>query len=264
MDTYCGRAPFGSFSEAAYDCQLPLLTTGEIHVPAWPISSVRNVYLNWQSVLQVSAASNVTLPSLFTTNTPGSLNLTSVVAGVYTTTPLTYASNPTLGQLVTAINNVSGWSATINSKYNSYPSADIIEGQNLQQNGVPLNVWDSTSVSQYTVDPRRGIIRIGMPFSWFAYDWDTSSRMNPLSPPFFQDRVRVVWTGGYNDSGNFPWPADLNYVIAELTGFYFDGKQGQVGMENFDNRYQYSLTDDKDRIPLKCKQILDAYRERWI
>src|SRR5579863_4241563 len=192
MARYCNRH---SFAQATYDMIWPLLTTGEIHLPVYPITRLIRISINWDSTLQITGPGPVIIVDTTTT----AVNLQQSVSGVMTTVAtLTFASYPTLGQMATAISNTSGWAATVNSSYSSYPSTDIVPGQLLQQNGTPLAIWDSASVSQYTGDFDRGIVRIGLPFNWFAYDGSGGGKRgdSPFSPPFFQDRIRCQWVGG--------------------------------------------------------------------
>lgn len=237
IDKYLGRF----IVKAEYD-QVFLNRTYEILLPAYPVDYVARVMTSKVDVATLTGSSAVSTFGVSST----ALKLVKIVNGARTTTSLSFASYPTLSQLAAAATAVSGWSMTVASDYQSYPSTDLVEGQTgSAKHGAAISLW--TDGSNYEVDARRGAVNL-------RGNWSSAWLADSCYQP---EQVRIVWTGGYD-----PIPTDLQQICADLVASDWDkSKSRQLVSESLG---EYSYTLDVASLPLSSKTILSKYKDRLV
>lgn len=228
VDVYCKR----NLAEATYDRMVSVLTNGDVHLKAYPVSRLVRVLYDRLEVLTVTTTAKIGVVSTGS----GAIFLQALANGVLVPTTLTYADYPTLGQLVTAISAVSGFTASVDSDYADYPSTDLVPGVHLQNPNMKLPIFYGNNAG-FSVDSESGILHLGF-------------------QPY--DKIKVSWVGGYST-----YPEDLKGVIADMVGQAFEGKIGMITGESFGGEYSYTLAPlATQSIPLTNKIILDSYKDR--
>ena len=189
------------------------------------------------------------------------LNLMSIVNGVRSTFTLPYSLYPTMISLAGAINNMAGWSATVETGFELFPSSDLVAtsfgtctGQGAGGGGqgpatVP-NWQDYVGSFDYQTN---GIIYGLLPIALASgYQSPTAINLN-----MFRDfKWRILYTAGYEQI-----PADLKAVTANLTMSAYNGGR-DVQTENLQGwSYTYFTSNE---MAMNDKRILNKYRERMI
>jgi hypothetical protein len=255
VDTYCGRY----FTLQDYDMIWRVLTNGEVHLPAYPVTQIYRVMFDRLDVLSIY--STAAIANVSTTATGFWAQYLS--NGSFIPTTLAYADYPTLGALATAINGLPTFRCNLLSGYAAIPSSDLIAGQNGNAGSSAFfGVWSSFTSPQYYCDLDRGMLKIADPFGPWGLGLDPSAMKyngGGAGVPILRDRVRITWNGGYN-----PYPADLQLAIAELVGYYFDGITGSQNSEILGGEYTYTIQLDCKRIPIPCRIILNQYRDHQV
>ncbi len=191
------------------------------------------------------------------------INLVSSTNGVTTTTPLLFATYTTLGALATAINAVSGWTATVNAgNYGSWAVTELFcddGSQGALDEGVSLRVF-TQDVSKMRVDSRTGMISLGYGAAtsgfgpkwgptWFAMD-------DPTGYGFDDNFVRVIYDAGYDVV-----PPPIQQATAELTKDILERFRTDFALKGESiGAYKYELRDRYDGIPQHVRQTLS----RWV
>ena len=259
MDRYTGRM----LAQGTYDRKLKVLTTGDVHLTAYPVQQINRVLSDRDSALSVT--STAVEWSVSTSWANGGVYLTWFNSGTWSNETLTYAEYPTVSQMATAISGVSTFTCTVQG-YGPYPSSDLISGININgQAGTTSNntlmIWKQTN-SMFEVLEDAGILRLGeQPLGnpggfmatggGYGFSGFGGRRHN------HRGYVRVVWQGGFD-----PYPEDLCYCAAELVGWIYNGKNNALTSESYGADYSYVLRIDPKRIPITSKQILDSYKDR--
>lgn len=269
--SFCNR----DFNRQTYTEYHPPSLEGLILLGQAPVNSLTRVSANLDIAVTVTASESAFQIAYLSFTSTGDysgsdtaqvytgIQLTSVASGVTTTTAITFAANPTISQLVSAINAVSGWTATLNSSsYGAWPTSEIYcqdGGQGaIGGNGVFLQVFSQDISAR--VDHRTGMIALGPGYSttgfgpkwgpdWLAFD-------TPAYWPNFNTIVRVVYDAGYDVIPPLVQQsvADITKVI--LLRFLSDYtlKKESIGA------YSYELRDIWDAIPVSARQSLSLYR----
>ncbi|MBS3904802.1 MAG: hypothetical protein KGZ39_05705 [Simkania sp.] len=232
MERYCKRRLVkGDYDEIYYDRTL------ELYLTAYPVDYVIRVFDEHQSAIKITGP---TSSSYGISN--NNLNLVDGTTRAVTTIDLDYA-NLSLSDLVDAINNESGWAASVAAKYASRLAVDLISSAGSTPNN--LQVWDG--FGSYQLDPKRGILE-------------------PNRKCGCNHTVRVIWNGGFD-----PLPDDLKFVVAELITTFFNDIGGFAGQPTrvsekldeysydlqFSNQFRSKLTPD-------LLSILSNYKDRYI
>jgi len=227
VDTYTKR----NLAEATYSRLCPVLSNGDVLLKAYPVTRLIRVQHERLEVVTIRTTAAIGIASTST----AALFLQALSNGVLVPTTLSYATYPTLTQLVAAINNVSGFTATVDTGYGDYPSSDLVSGY--QSSGESMRFAIHTGNGDFCVDEATGILHLGFK----SYD-----------------KIKVSWVGGYSD-----YPDDLKSVIADLVGNVYSGKVGSVVSESFGGEYSYTIAPlATQSIPVTNKIILDSYKDR--
>lgn len=243
MDRYCNR----NLARATYDKVVKVLTTGDILLPAYPVESVTRVC--GTQVPAISVASTAAIATAHVTTS--SVILQHLNNGALTPIIITFEDAPTIEALVDEINDATTFSASVIGDYGPCPASDLVSGTTLNGAG-NLPMWQASNVL-YQMDADKGILHVGEGTYGYA---DTVACLS-------RDRVKVTWTGGYDDEGTFPWPDELKGVAADLVGYFYDGLTGAMTSENFAGKYSYTVgAIDVHRLPITAKKVLDTYKNR--
>jgi uncharacterized protein YyaL (SSP411 family) len=157
---YCGR----DFVARPYDELYDGTGTAELLLRQYPVLSVERVAACPATVLRVSNTSSANQRASVQVTRDG-LTLIRVASGTQTTdTSVTFAANATIAALATAITALgNGWSATAESAYENYASADLrpvqgaLNAKNVQA-AIKLHVEE---LSDYEVIAERGVLLYG-------------------------------------------------------------------------------------------------------
>lgn len=189
------------------------------------------------------------------------INLVSAASGVSQTTPLYFSSMTTINDLVTAVNAVSGWTATATTDYGLWPIGEIygdaISQGALTNRGVQLRVF-SEDVSTAHVDRRTGMLSIGISqYSGVGPSWGPAWSAFDFQGLYFGDQtVRVNYNAGFTTVPEAIRSATIE--IAKLVGDQllvdFNLKSEDIG------DYSYDLNDTLLTIPYPIAQKLSLYR----
>lgn len=280
MVTFCNR----QFTLATYTKVFPIKSEGVIFLDAWPVQTILRVTLDRVSAMTISSTADV---ATFATGTVDDVGHLYLYAPAVSADPidLSFATYTTIGDLATAINGQSGWSATVVSQYSGYPTSDVYPGLSCTaaNQGSGLQIWSDQGTAQYQVEPDSGFIRALIGAQWFvngfdlwggnswgedygsnsnvALDWQFGiGAWQPYG--YWSDvyrRARVVWTGGYSTL-----PADLLQAEADMVKSIYNGKDGYVVREKL-GYHEYELAPlNIDRMPMTARRVLDSYRNRGL
>ena len=201
----------------------------------FPVTAVTKVQKGETSPLYISNSNQFTSAVVSVTET----KVVLIYNGVTYAGDLTFATNTTLGALVTAINAAgSGWKAvTQTSDFNSILSTELLPlfGQSALYNR-NVQVWIPSQDFPYLdVDYVNGILR----------------SEQSIAGEF--EKVYVNYTAGY-----VTIPADLQYAVKLwVKDIYTRHQESAVGL------LSYSITGvrkDYEQIPYSAKLILDNYK----
>jgi hypothetical protein len=132
------------------------------------------------------------------------LTLTVTVGGVDTpaTNNLTYAANPTLGQLAAAVDAAGySWTATVPANLATWPSAELVGGdvgQDATGIGAGLNLYAEV-VANCRLDRSTGELSVGIGGGSSTADsprW--GPYQDPADPAWDRARVRVIYDAGFD------------------------------------------------------------------
>jgi hypothetical protein len=264
MDRYTGR----NLEQGTYDEVLKVLTTGNVHLPAYPVQQINRVLSDRDNALSVTSTAAVWSISTTATDTvanPG-IYLTWFASGTWSNTTLTYAAYPTFTQMAAAISDVATFTCTVDASYAPYPTSDLIAGQTLngetmgQAGNGNLMLWKQTG-SLFEWNPDNGILILGVQPIGDPGGFMANSNGYGLSgyggrQNFHRGWVRVIWQGGYN-----PYPEDLCVCAADMVGWMWDGKTNALVSEEYVGDYIYQMSLDLRRVPITCQAILNTYKD---
>jgi hypothetical protein len=160
------------------------------------------------------------------------LALTTMISGVRTDTVLSFATYPTLGQLVTAINAL-GFTATL-GQYQTTACQDLVPQFGAVGNGglITCYAWMDYNGPQYYWE-RYGTVR------WLPRGLG----------------MRFVYTGGFANV-----PEEIKQVAAHLAMQDYTSPDGKVKTELL-GQYSYTLFDP-DKLAISDRKVLSYYRNR--
>lgn len=229
----------------------------------------RRIYLKNKHVTSISRVAQGPIQLALITNTDGNasratvaftvagdppftsasgLTLTSYSGGTATTNSPTFASNTTVGVLVTAINAISGWSATLTDSSLASTACvdlDLDPGpRSAKGTGASLYgyAWD---VEDYEADYLNGVLTL-------KYLWASNAGQGgDVHRPW---GVRIAYTAGW-----LTIPADLKRACILTCQSIFENTPvaGTIKSESTPE-YAYTLSDRVDLIPATAKTILHA------
>lgn len=196
----------------------------DLNLRQFPVLGVESVRSGLSSVLNVTNSvaqrAVVTLQSSGDPETgpaPTGLTLVSWTSGVKASQSVTFAANPTLSAVASAITGLGGgWSATADPTYALFPSVDLraVQGSSAA-GGKTAQLVMHTSDVDFTVDERTGTVSLGT----MPNGSTNSPRWGPSWSQEFDDvsiyggtnGVRIVYTAGWRNV-----PADITQGVVEV------------------------------------------------
>ena len=267
---YCNR----NFTRQTYTEYSTPSLDGLVLLREMPINGVSRISVRLDDAVQITANSGTFQIAYLTFTTTGDyaasdaelvctgIELNSVSNGVASSTPITFAANPTIQSLVDSINAVSGWVAILTGGYAAWPTSEIYcqgTGQGaLIDAGVTLQVFSQDT--QGSVDRRTGMLSLGTGYNttgfgprwgpdWMAFDY-------PSLYPFSDGVVRVKYDAGFDVIPAIVQQAVAEMTKAMITRFKVDEpvKKESIG------EYSYELFELLDAIPQPVRQGISLYR----
>jgi hypothetical protein len=151
VTVYCNRDFVSTTYKEFYDG----VGSNELFLSHYPITSIQRLSIGFLEPIAIHNQNTYTTAYVETTSTG------VVLTKDGTSSTVTFAANTTLSALVTAINLVAGWTATIQSTdYNSYASTDLLEsfGKSAINSNVVYLRMPERAESQFTVKKNQGSI----------------------------------------------------------------------------------------------------------
>ena len=195
----------------------------DITLRQFPVLGVESVRAGLASVITITNSlaqrAVVTLQSSGdpeTSPAPTGLTLVSWTAGTKSSQSVTFAANPTLAAVASAVTGLGGgWSATADPTYQLYPSLDLraVQGSSAAGGRSACVVMHTTDID-FAVDERIGSLSLGAN----PYQSTSSPRWGPTWDQEYSDvdayggtnGVRVVYTAGWRNV-----PADITQGVVE-------------------------------------------------
>lgn len=211
--------------------------TSILYIDNYPLTAVDRVAIGNLDVIKVTNTNTTSSASVSVTST----GLRLVYNGTADTS-ITFASNTTMTAIVSAINALSGWSASLlNSTYGGYQSSDLIEWSGLsaiKSNWVYLKMPDEAE-DYFEVDLGKGLIR-----------------KNSGWPSGFNN-IYIDYTAGYTTSN---MPEDLKLAVKILTKYIYDRKEEEsMGVAEYRAENLWG-TFERDSMPKEARMLLNRYK----
>jgi len=215
-----------------------------INLKQYPATLVDRVCIGTRHAIGITNTTNGTSASVSVLTT----GLRLILNGSVDATDVTFATNTTVGSIVTAVNTIgSGWSATLeNSDYSTFKSTDLItqSASGCINRAVVYLSIPGIQEPHVNVDLDRGQIRL---YSGF-YEG-------------FQN-VFVDYTAGYSDAD---MPDDLKLAVKIIVQYIFEKAKNTVFGIDFYNIGASGSTGlrtifEKQAIPKDAQMILNNYK----
>jgi hypothetical protein len=256
LESYCGR----TWTSTTYKQWMDGTGTPWLTLPNWPITKAYGVGLADQNVASIKFTGG---SYAVVHVADGTMQLLSIATdGTETETSITLATYPTIGDLETQVETVSGWSMEVISGKSTEPSTlirPVYGGWALSPDDVDLDIPDEVEVcgimdeSRQTLERPRGLIfpsgRENV-FVWYVAGYTLSSPYNTNIAP--------------TTAGNVP--KDLVMIANSIVKTALDGSKQTVGAlksERIGN-YQYTLDDSArsaiDKGIMDNAQALSIYK----
>ena len=247
--------------------QRPVSDITRVVSSPWGVMNVSNIDTTNSDA---SVKLTVTGDAPYTQSALTGLSLFSLKAGVATTTPLSFTTYSTLGQLAAAINLIPGWQATVagsgsSTSYDNFPCSYLsLELGSRAALGVQVPLWAFiTAVTDYNADFQRGILTIGggWPFTglpllgWVPDTFRFPDRTWGANKRFGQ--VRCIYSAGYTTI-----PDDLKRACIQVVQAFFASEElnGLVRMERAGtDAYELAPMSD-DLVRVAAGGMLRQYR----
>lgn len=235
VKTYCQRTfEAGNFRE-----RLMMPENGtDLFLAEWPVTMVNQCSVAGTEAIDIW---NTTAVRARVTVTPTAVVLRSFVSGSWIESELTFASYPTLSQMKTAIEAVSGWDAELNTAVvGTEPSDELAELIG------PADASESKHITLYlmdddldiTTDRDAGIITIKSFGTWST------------------EKILVDYDGGYSTI-----PADLSRGTALVAAELYAGSQNTLGIKKEKlGDYEYEAFESTGVIGPEARRLLQPYR----
>jgi hypothetical protein len=190
------------------------------------------------------------------------IELYSVSDGVALTTPLLFATYPTIGALVTAINAVTGWTCSLTgTDYSRKPTSELFcedDSQGVLESGASLRIFSRDI--RVRVDHNTGFVNIGRS----ASSAPLGLKWGPDAPAWEQAGV----VAGENsmvriqaDTGFELIPQDLQMAVAEITRSVIQRLSTDMAIKKESiGEYSYEINSILDSITPGSRQTLSLYR----
>lgn len=195
------------------------------------------------------------------------LVLSSLTNGSLTTTTVGFTANETINGLATAINAVSGWSATSNLILGALPVTeiyDVLEGKgaglgNSPNTAAQYRVFASgiANPRPYSDDGQRtGNYIVGNQYGDVGPSWGPGWQEWEDSPNSDTRRVKVTYNGGFATI-----PREIQLATAELVKYQLSRLKSDPTLQSENAAdYSYQLKEQVDALPRHVLQALSRYR----
>ena len=193
------------------------------------------------------------------------VSLSWTTNGTPSSTTVTLSANETLSSLATAINAVgSGWSATTNSSYNSFPVTVLQGGLTAQgcATGDPgATFWAySETLAGAHLDhdngQRNGMLVTGEQGARLAMRWGPGGEDMFGFSQNTQGKVLVSYNAGFAVI-----PRDVQQAVAHLTKYGLERLASDQTLKSEKaGEYQYELKEELDFMPKAVKEVANRYR----
>ena len=188
------------FIETTYQDELLVSDFGVVTVKQYPITQLNRIASGSSIGLDVKYSGS-DIRARVSVDNVGVTTTSTSAAGTITTTNSTFATNPTLSTMATAINAISDWASTQQGDDAVSTNLLRIGGRNALNSLVNLE-WYSGEVEDWTVNYDTGIIKIG------------SIQFNPRILP---RRVMIEYKAGFTAI-----PNDVAGVAIQISAVQFD------------------------------------------
>lgn len=229
IEHFCQR----TFVSASYKEFVSGSGTGTILLQNYPVTAIRRIGWERNNALSVSATTSSDLRATVEVQDDKLVLRRWTLAGLETTTNITFSACPTVGTLVAQINLTTGWSATSDS---NVLTDELVRlgGQDALSSSAQLYYIDATD-SEYRVDEATGRIDLlSSQFDSMWYPFDPNARSFPRG----SHNIFVDYDAGYTQE---TVPMALQQVCFEIVASeYHGGKHDPtVASESLDG-YSYS------------------------
>jgi len=250
IQRYCRR----DFVATAYDELYNGNGDRRLVLRQYPVISVQSVRYRPATVLKVINTNTTLNQQARVSVTATGLTLTRVAGGTVSSNAVTFAANPTLNALATAVSAVgSGWSAQVVGDYGSWPAADLRGPQGA------LTAWGQFAelklhtyeLASYQIDEPRGWLLRAIPYT-------DPELLHPedLVWPVGVNNFRVQFTAGYTTV-----PEDVQEACAALVATWFAQRGRDLTLLSEATARVYSYTADPgDQLPARVRALLRPYR----
>tara|TARA_R100000808_G_C2141633_1_gene149457 strand:+ start:205 stop:1080 length:876 start_codon:yes stop_codon:yes gene_type:complete len=248
IEHFCQR----TFVSASYKEFVSGSGTGTLLLQNYPVTAIRRIGWDRNNALSVSATTSSDLRATVEVQDDQLVLKRWTLAGVETTTNITFSSCPTVTDLVAQINLTTGWSATSDS---NVLTDELVRlgGQDALSSSAQLYYIDATD-SEYRVDEATGRIDLlSSQFDSLWYPFDPNARSFPRG----SHNIFVDYDAGYTQA---TVPQALQEIAWELVASaYHGGKHDPtVASESLDG-YSYST---RNAIELRDDQMRRMYTYR--
>jgi hypothetical protein len=261
---YCRR----DFTQQVYDELYNGLGDRRLVLRQYPLASVQSVRYRPVTVLKVENTLANT-PQARVQVTSAGLVLTRVTAGVaITDATLTWAANPTVVALQTAVNALgNGWSAA-GQGYDQWPSADIY-----CPNGIASGPDAVLAATQGALTAAGQFAELKLhTYELAGFQLDTRRgwllRAIPYTDPELLHPEDLIWPTGINNfrvqytAGYATVPEDVQEAAAELVASWFvqRGRDLTLAKESTSGAYSYVAQAAAGQLPERIRALLAPYR----
>lgn len=202
----------------------------------WPLIEVDRIATGTGNALAVAYSGSAIRATVSVSDTAVRL-VSYSTAGAKTENSLTFATNGSASALKTAIDAVSGWTATV---LNNVPSKDLhrVGGQDAKAETVTLTYADDDDC-EYQVDYQRGIVTIDRHFVVPSAVYGRGFHDGPQHFPRGSRNVLVEYRAGFETI-----PAEIQQIANELAAqAYRAAKRDSTLSSESLGDYSYTLAD---------------------
>lgn len=192
----------------------------------FPITSIQRVAVGRDIAATITYTGSGSAGNVEVTD--NALKLHTTVSGTRTTSTFNFTDNATITNMKTSVDAISGWTMTITSGWESYPSSEFIRtppksaGNSSVGNTISLDVPDETETVDYEAYYDSG--RLYNTFGW------TDGKFNSIV---------VDYTAGYTRASI---PRPLQGATLELVKIFFDISQKDSSLQREKiGDYEYEL-----------------------
>jgi hypothetical protein len=267
IERHCRRR----FARADYDLVEEVGWDGTVLLGQYPVNGVSRIATGRRGALTVVNADDSTnqratvafsysgSADLETGLTPTGITLSRVASGATSSSTLLFATYPTLQALAAAVVAVgSGWTASVESGYALWASADLVGGEAAQGAlgaGARLDVFgDDLSAGDFELDRGAGVLRLKSRAQREDYYFDGQ----PAGRGGWGE-CRVAYNAGYQTIPAGLQDACVEAMKATLVGLALDPSVSAESAGQYS--YSYDFRDKGVRLPESVLRMISPYRD---